>query len=203
MSGVTPVLLVHGIWDTGAKLATLRTAIERAGRTNVQTIDLVPNDGRAPLRSLAAQLHDRVESLLRDHRAHRIDLVGFSMGALVSRVYLQRLGGKGRVRRFVSISGPHGGTVHAHALPFAGVRDMRRGSALLRELEADPDPWGEVEVHVLYTPYDLMIVPARSSELAGARTTTRIPVALHRFMIEDPRAVSAVARILVAPGDPA
>jgi len=201
VSGETPVLLVHGIWDSGAKLGTMRAAIERAGRSIVQTIDLVPNDGRVPLRALAAQVQDRVESLAREHGAARVDLVGFSMGALVSRVYLQRLGGKGRVRRFVSISGPHGGTMHAYALPFDGVREMRRGSTLLRELEADPDPWGDVEVHVLYTPYDLMIVPARSSELRGARTTTRIPVALHRFMIEDPRAVSAVARILAAPED--
>lgn len=198
MSGEPPVLLVHGIWDTGAKLATLRAAIERAGRRVVTAMDLVPNDGRAPLHVLAEQVRARVESLARAHGAERVDLVGFSMGALVSRVYLQRLGGKRRVRRFVSISGPHGGTVHAHVLPLAGARDMRRGSALLRELDADPDPWGDVEVHVLYTPFDLMIVPARSSELRGAQTTTRIPVVLHRFMIEDARAVGAVARILHA-----
>lgn len=189
------MLLVHGIWDTGAKLAILRRAIEAKGR-DVETIDLVPNDGRAPIRELAAAVAARVEQLRAKSETARVDLVGFSMGALVSRTYIQRLGGRDRVRRFVSISGPHRGTIDALFLPYAGTRDMRPGSALLRDLASDADPWGGVEVHVLYTPFDLMIVPARSSELRGARSTQRIPVAYHRLMIESPRATKAVADLL-------
>jgi triacylglycerol lipase len=41
-----------------------------------------------------------------------------------------------------------------------------------------------------------MIVPARSSELPGARTTRKVPVALHRWMVTDPRVLDAVAEIL-------
>jgi triacylglycerol lipase len=162
-----PVLLVHGIWDTGSELAALRREIERRGRL--------------------------VEALRRESGHGRIDLVGFSMGALVSRTYIQREGGRETVRRFVSISGPHAGTLGAQVLPLEGVRDMRPGSALLRDLASDAEPWGDVEVHVLYTPFDLMILPPRSSELRGARTTTRIPVLLHRLMIVSPRATGAVA----------
>lgn len=187
-----PVLLVHGIWDTGSELAALRREIERRGRL-VETIDLVPNDGRAPIGELARQLGGRVEALRRESGHGRIDLVGFSMGALVSRTYIQREGGRETVRRFVSISGPHAGTLGAQVLPLEGVRDMRPGSALLRDLASDAEPWGDVEVHVLYTPFDLMILPPRSSELRGARTTTRIPVLLHRLMIVSPRATGAVA----------
>ncbi len=189
------MLLVHGIWDTGAKLAILERVIEARGR-DVETIDLTPNDGRAPIRELAAQVAARVDELRSRAGVDRIDLVGFSMGALVSRTYIQRLGGRDRVRRFVSISGPHAGTLDAMVMPYAGTRDMRPGSALLRDLASDADPWGDVEVHVLYTPFDLMIVPARSSELRGARSTQRIPVAFHRFMIESPRATKAVADLL-------
>jgi triacylglycerol lipase len=194
-----PVLLVHGIWDTGAKLQNLRRAIEHRGRV-VETIDLVPNDGRAPVRALARQVAARVEALRVASGHTRIDLVGFSMGALVSRTFIQREGGREAVRRFVSISGPHGGTLDAHALPYEGARDMRPGSALLTDLASDPDPWGEVEVHVFYTPFDLMIVPPRSSELRGARTTTKIPVPLHRLMIVAPRATRAVAELLAERG---
>ncbi|MBX7196799.1 MAG: lipase [Sandaracinaceae bacterium] len=192
-----PVLLVHGIWDTGAELATLRRVIEARGR-EVDTIDLVPNDGRAPIRALAAQVAERVEVLRARSRSARVDLVGFSMGALVSRTYIQRHGGRETVRRFVSISGPHAGTLDAHVLPFEGARDMRPGSELLRDLASDADPWGEVEVHVLYTPLDLMIVPPRSSELAGARSTTRLALPLHRLMILAPRATRVVADLLSA-----
>lgn len=193
--GRIPVLLVHGIWDTGAKLANLRRAIEARGR-DVEAIDLRPNDGRAPILELAAQVGARVDALIASAAVSRLDLVGFSMGALVSRTYIQRLGGKERVRRFISISGPHHGTLGAFALPHAGTRDMRPGSALLTDLASDEGVWGDVEVHVLYTPYDLMIVPPRSSELRGARTTTVIPVAFHRFMIERARATEKVAELL-------
>lgn len=197
--GRIPVLLVHGIWDTGAKLSTLRRAIEARDR-DVETIDLVPNDGRATIRELAAQVAARIEGLLVGADVARLDLVGFSMGALVSRTYIQRLGGRDRVRRFVSISGPHHGTLDALVMPYAGTRDMRPGSALLTDLASDADPWGDVEVHVLYTPFDLMIVPPRSSELPGAKSTQRIPVAFHRFMIEHPRATKAIADLLVERG---
>jgi triacylglycerol lipase len=81
----------------------------------------------------------------------------------------------------------------AHALRFAGVRP---GSALLRDLASDPDPWGPVEVHCLYSRYDLMIVPPRSSVLRAARSTHELGVPLHRMMIDDGRVFDLVARAL-------
>ncbi|AKF04845.1 lipase family alpha/beta hydrolase [Sandaracinus amylolyticus] len=197
MSAV-PVLLVHGIWDRAADLDVLQRGLERRGVGPVRAMDLVPNDGRAPILALADQVAAGAEQLARAHGHDRVDVVGFSMGALVTRTYVQRLGGKSRVRRFVSISGPHRGTATAFALPFAGTRDMRPGSAFLAQLESDTDPWGDVEVHVLYTPFDLMIVPATSSRLRGARSETAMNVALHRWMIEDERAIAKIASILRA-----
>lgn len=193
-----PILLVHGIWDTGAKLAKMRRGLEREGLGPVRAIDLRPNDGRASILELARQVERATTELSADAPDRRVDVVGFSMGALVTRAFVQRLGGKQRVRRFVSISGPHAGTMTAYALPFAGAREMRPDSALLRELAADADPWGDVEVHVLYTPYDLMIVPAASSRLGGAASETVLPIPLHRWMIEDRRAIARVAAILGA-----
>jgi triacylglycerol lipase len=194
----TPILLVHGIWDSAARIEPLCAGLAARGLGHARAIDLTPNDGRASIEQLAAQVDAAVEALRAETGASQLDLVGFSMGALVSRWYIQRGPGRARVRRFVSISGPHQGTLNAYCLPFAGVRQMRPGSALLRSLAADPDPWGSVEVHVLYTPLDLMIVPARSSELPGARTTRSFPVALHRWMLFDRRVLDAVAGILAS-----
>lgn len=192
----SPVLLVHGIWDTGAKLGSLRSGLERAGLGPVEAIDLAPNDGRASILELASQVERAARRLALHASSKRIDIVGFSMGALVTRAYLQRLGGKERVRRFISISGPHHGTVMAFALPYAGTREMRPGSRLLTELAADPDPFGDVEVHVMYTPFDLMIIPATSSRIPAARSETRLPIPLHRWMVEDRRAIQRVAELL-------
>ena len=191
-----PVLLVHGIWDDGARFDRLRAALELAGRGPIVALDLVPNDGSASIDALSAQVDRAASYLLARTSAPHLDLIGFSMGALVSRYWVQRMGGKERTRRFVSISGPHAGTMTAFAMQKAGVREMRPRSTLLAELDADPDPWGACEVHTLWTPYDLMIVPPRSSQLPKAARDHVVRVPLHRWMITDPRAVNEVLAIL-------
>src|SRR6187397_651848 len=108
-----PVLLVHGIWDDGARFDRLRTALEEAHIGPIAALDFAPNDGSGRIEDLAVQVESAVAGLLENSAVPRIDLVGFSMGALVARYWLQRLGGKERTRRFVSISGPHGGTLTA------------------------------------------------------------------------------------------
>lgn len=192
-----PVLLVHGIFDSGKRLQRVRDHLLGCGVPQVRVIDLVPNSGKVGLDRLAEQVARHVEDLRTGNDAARIDLVGFSMGALVSRFYVQKLGGKERVRRFVSISGPHAGTLTAYALWNEGAKQMRPGSAFLESLEADPDPWGEVEVTAIYTPLDLMILPSQSSVLRGAREVITVPVALHALMLRDKRVLSAVERVLL------
>ncbi len=195
----TPVLLVHGIWDTAAVMMPLKKGLERRGIERVHAIDLVPRGGRASIAELGAIVAREADALAEREGSARIDVVGFSMGALVSRWYVQRGGGRERVRRFVSISGPHHGTRSAHLLPFAAVRDMRPGSDLLRDLAADADPFGDVDVHCVYTPFDLLILPAKSSVLPGARSTRAIKVVLHGLMILDRRVHDHVADILRLP----
>ncbi len=193
-----PVLVVHGIWDTSARLAPLCVGLRRRGVDGVHPVDLIPHDGRASISELGRSVARAAEELARRESAAQIDLVGFSMGALVSRWYLQRGGGRGLVRRFVSIAGPHHGTLDAYAIGRPGVRDMRPGSALLADLARDPDPFGATEVHCLYTPFDLMIVPPRSGVLAGATSVRAFPVPMHRFMIQSRDVLDHVAALLRA-----
>jgi triacylglycerol lipase len=194
-----PVLVVHGIWDSARRIAPLVAGLTARGLHPVVSFDLVPNDGRAGIAVLAAQIAEQAEALRARSQQPRIDLVGFSMGALASRYFVQRLDGRERVRRFVSISGPHAGTYTAHALPLTGVRQMRPASAFLNDLAGDRDPWGSVEVHCIYTPFDLTILPAKSSLLTGARSVHRVPVLIHRAMLRDTRVLDIVARLLRAP----
>jgi triacylglycerol esterase/lipase EstA (alpha/beta hydrolase family) len=191
-----PVLLVHGLWDSLTRIDPLVQGLRARGIERVVGFDLQPSSGRVPITELARQVAAQADALRRESGAQQIDLLGFSMGALAARCYLQQGGGRDHVRRFISISGPHAGTLTAFALPFAGMRDMRPQSALLRALEAEADPFGTVEVHCIYTPLDLMIVPATSSILRGAHSIHRVPIPLHRWMIRDPRVLDLVAGLL-------
>jgi pimeloyl-ACP methyl ester carboxylesterase len=87
-----PVLLVHGLWDSAARLAPLVRGLAARGVEPLATVDLRPNDGRAPIAALGEQVCARADAVRAEHGCERIDLVGFSMGALACRYYLQRCG---------------------------------------------------------------------------------------------------------------
>jgi triacylglycerol esterase/lipase EstA (alpha/beta hydrolase family) len=190
-----PVLLVHGIDDDASAFDAMRARLEREGWAHVHALSLVPNDGSEPLPSLARQVARAAEELRTRTGAPKVDVVGFSMGALVTRYWVQQLDGRRGVRRFISISGPHQGTLMAYVRDGKGTLQMRPRSRLLRHLQANPRPWGEVEVHSFWSPMDLVIVPASSSRLPGAEERT-FPVLLHPWMVTDGRVLDAVVEVL-------
>ena len=188
-----PVLLIHGIDDTITVFDVLSDYLRDRGWPAVHALDLLPNNGDVGLDQLAAQVHDYVEQQLSD--APHIDLVGFSMGGLVGRYYLQRLGGLQRVRRFVTLSSPHNGTWTAYLRSNLGVSQMRPNSEFLQDLNATVEELAQVEFASIWTPYDLMIVPPESSRLPVG-TMRQLPVLAHPFMVSDERSLAMVAELL-------
>jgi triacylglycerol lipase len=186
-----PVVLVHGIYSDSGDFTRMARVL-RAEGWPVFTPNLRPNGGQAGIDELASQLSRYIE---REVPGGKCDLVGFSMGGLVSRYYLQRLGGLDRVERFVSLAAPHHGTVLAHLHGGRGGRHMRPESDLLRDLARDADRLGRVKFTSIYTPLDLIIVPARSSEMAQARNV-RLWASMHPALILGKRGIRAVAKAL-------
>jgi triacylglycerol lipase len=198
---VRPVIVLHGIFDPAVRVMPLVRALRARGLPIVRRAR-VPVLGTTRIEELARLLAGRVERVRQEHAAEHVDLVGFSMGALVARTYLQCFGGQQRVRTFVSLCGPHRGTLTAYALPLlAGVRQMRPGSELLRTLGHDVSQLHDVRVHCLYTPYDALIVPASSAVLDGAASVHRLPIAAHHRVLRDARVHDLVAQLLEAGGD--
>jgi triacylglycerol lipase len=188
-----PVLLLHGIDDTSILLRQLREFLEE--RTwEVHALDFSPNDGSAGLDELAAQVHAYLQSTF--PRARKIDLIGFSMGGLVARFYVQRLAEPGRVQRLITISSPHNGTWTAYLRRNAGARQMRPGSAFLRGLEGHREALSLVQFTSIWTPLDLMIVPASSSVMQGARIV-QVRSLAHALMVRDSRTMKAVRDALL------
>ena len=186
-----PVVLVHGIYSDSRELARLAHSL-RAGGWQVFTPDLKPNGGQAGLDELARQLADYTERVV---PGRKFDLVGFSMGGLVSRYYLQRLGGLERVDRFVSLAAPHHGTVLARLNGGPGGLQMRRESEFLHELSRDDGQLARVKFTSIYNPLDLIIVPARSSKMPQARNV-RLWALTHPSLVLEKRCIRAVAAAL-------
>jgi triacylglycerol lipase len=171
----------------------------RARGFDTHAIDLVPGNGSASIERLAAQLAAYVEAEL--PAGAPFDLVGFSMGGVVSRYYVQRLEGASRVRHLVTISSPHRGTATAYLSKRPVALQLRPGSPLLADLNGDLSALERIEVTSLWTPLDLMILPPQSSRLPLGREVL-VPAPLHALMLHDPRALRAVAEALSAGSPP-
>jgi triacylglycerol lipase len=75
---------------------------------------------------------------------------------------------------------------------------MKIGSALLKDLNRDQALLAPLDCHSLFTPTDITVFPGWRAVLPlGSRRA--LPVLTHRQLIIDPRAVRAVADVLLAP----
>jgi triacylglycerol lipase len=185
-----PIVLAHGMWDTAAVFEKLKPFLEARGH-KVYSFDMLPSNGEAPLEVLAAQLANFID--LTFEPSQRLDLLGFSMGGIVSRYYLQRLGGLDRTDRFVTVSSPHNGTTVAELGFLPGAKQMRVGSPFLQDLNRDVDRLGTLQFTSIWTPFDTIIVPAASSRVTIAQNQT-VLVPCHKWMVYDRRSLRAIAQ---------
>jgi triacylglycerol lipase len=182
------VVLVHGFMDTGSVFKPLQRQLESHGHRCVVP-NLQPRDARNGIEPLAESLRQEIETQI-PHR-QSFTLIGFSMGGLVARHYLQQLGGAKRCNRLITISSPHQGTLTAWLHPSKGAQQMRPGSGFLKDLTATESHLGEIPVISYRSPFDLMIFPSRSSKWQRA-TNLSFTVLLHPMM---PGAKSVIADI--------
>lgn len=188
------VILVHGIFNRGGIMSRLGRALTEAGHTCFAP-SLKPCDARTGLPALAEQLREFVDSTLPGDSPAAI--VGLSMGAIVSRYYLQELNGSERTRAFFSIAGPHAGTRMAYFYPSIGVRELRPNSVFLQRLQTTVTRLAKVQTTCYWTPYDMMIRPLASTRLPGA-DHVRIPSPFHSLLVFDRRLHRDVVRRLTA-----
>lgn len=190
-----PVLLVHGINDTGAIFHKMAPYLIQSG-WSVYDLDLIPSNGELGLDQLARQVVDYIATTFAPEQP--LDLVGFSMGGIVSRHYVQRLGGINRVQRFITLASPHNGTWTAYRYNTPGCIQMRPGSAFLQDLNQDAAMLAKLDFTSIWTPFDLMILPSISSKMPVGQDV-QVPVLGHAWMVSDPWSLDAVATALSQP----
>ncbi|WP_017663684.1 esterase/lipase family protein [Baaleninema simplex] len=186
------VVLVHGIFRQSRVFRKLASRLKNLGY-HVTAPDLYHQFGALSLTEVAEQLQTHIETHFDD--GEPFDLVGLSMGGIVSRYYLQRLGGLDRLRRFVTIASPHFGTWTAYGFPRTTALDMRPGSPLLEDLNRDVELLDRATTVSIWTPWDFIIVPARSCCLPVGKTV-RVNVFPHGMMAWHDRSVEAIVGVL-------
>jgi triacylglycerol lipase len=171
-----PVLLIPGYGGGTAALQPLADQLAAAGRD--ATVVSLPGDGTGDLNASADALGAAAEATLERTGAQTVDLVGYSAGGLVARLWIAD-GHAGTVRRVVTLGSPHHGTsladlagVFAAGECPAGCREMGTDSDLISGLNAgDETPEGPTWVSI-WTTQDETVTPPDSARLEGALNLT-------------------------------
>tara|TARA_Y100001968_G_scaffold282339_1_gene280154 strand:- start:462 stop:1055 length:594 start_codon:yes stop_codon:yes gene_type:complete len=177
-----PIFLVHGLWNDPKLFEKL---IEKIKEDDYQLHrpHLPHKFGNTSLRKLANDLDSKIKELVAPEVD--IDIVGFSMGGLISRIWLQNHNGYLRTKRFFSIGTPHFGTYTAQMIPsflMPGIAEMKRGSSLLSQLNNDLTSLDNVECISFFTKWDLMSFPGWQAKLSIGNSY-HLPVLTHKELI--------------------
>ncbi|HKS99422.1 MAG TPA: lipase [Rugosimonospora sp.] len=166
------VLLVPGYGGNTGSLEPLAARLRATGRT--ATVVALPGDGTGDLAGQASTLQAAVLRAV-PAQGPSVDLVGYSAGGVVVRLWVDRYDrGRHLARRVVTLGSPLHGTQLAAlgtalvpgACPVA-CQQLVPGSPLLRQLDAAPLPAGLPWLSV-WTRDDQTVTPPESARLAGA-----------------------------------
>ena len=169
-----PVLLVPGYGGNTGSLAPLAARLSAAGHS--VTVVNLPGDGTGDLAAQASAVDNYVTAALatpEGRAAGSVDIVGYSAGGVVARLWVQRHDGVYKARRVVTLGSPHHGTSLAaagtvlapDACPTA-CQQLAPGSALLSGLTTPvpvPPAW-----LAIWTADDQTVTPPDSANLDGA-----------------------------------
>jgi triacylglycerol lipase len=167
-----PVLLVPGYGGTGTSLAPLVEALQASGR---QAVVVPPvGNGTGDLRAQARHLGEVARGVLAEDAAASVDVVGYSAGGVVARLWVRDEGGAPLARRVLTLGAPqHGTSQAALGAQLAGgcplaCEQLVPDSDVLRRLNAgDETPDGPLWATVRTTT-DRVVTPVDSAALDGA-----------------------------------
>jgi triacylglycerol lipase len=185
------VVLVHGIFQSGRSFAPLVSMLEAQGCECLVPM-LIPADARQGIEPLAVQLKAAIDQ--RWGGTGKIHIVAHSMGGLISRQYLQNLGGYQRCQSLTTLACPHHGTLAAWCYPGKGAWQMRPGSAFLTGLQATEDRLHGIVLRSYCTPMDLIIIPYTSSRWSIAENQT-VYAPAHPLVLFTPRVVRNILQV--------
>jgi len=151
-----PIVLVHGLIDNHSVFAVMRRGLSRRGFTSVCSWNYSPL--LSDVARGAADLGQQLQRVCEQTGHERVHVIGHSLGGLLARYHVQRQGGHQHVESLVTLGTPHQGSLLAHLLPTPLVRQLRPGSAVLREL-AEPAPGVRTPVTSIYSDLDQVVVP--------------------------------------------
>ena len=171
-----PVLLVPGYGGSTDSLSVLADKLRLLGKD--VTIVALPGDGTGDLRAQARVLAREAKAAMQRTNASSVDVVGYSAGGVVARIWLRSDGGASIARRVVTLGSPQHGTELAglgalfpSACPTA-CQQLQPDSSLLASLNRGDETPAGPDVVSIWSTGDEVVVPPDSASLQGALNMT-------------------------------
>ena len=178
-----PILFVHGFARNSSDWSTMIARFEKDGYPKSYLSAYSYNTSQSN-KIDAEEVKSKVETLLKNTGATKVDIIAHSMGSLNSRYYIKNLGGEAKVDDWVSLGGPNHGTTSANICFTTSCVEMRQKSTFLEELNAGDETPGTVNYGTWWSPCDEFINPDSSVPLAGA-TNTETACISHLSLLTD------------------
>jgi triacylglycerol lipase len=183
-SAQDPILFVHGYTESASVWNTMIGRFEKDGYAKSYLSAYSYNTSQSNITDAEKEVKPRVETLLKNTGATKVDIIAHSMGSLNTRYYIKNLGGDLKVDDWVSLGGPNHGTDFANWCSSTSCIEMRIGSTFLNNLNATDETPGAVSYGTWWSPCDSIINPDSSVALSGA-TNTKTACISHTDLMND------------------
>ena len=191
MENRNPIILIHGLWNTSSIFSFITSKLDEQG------VDyFAPTLNHSFGMTSIVELTNLMDQLIVEKYGleQEIDILGFSMGGIIGRYWINKLNGHKRTKRFITIGSPHNGTLASQLVPkypFRGISEMKINSSLLRDLAKYDYFLNDIDCISFFTFWDLMVFPGWRAHLnVGEKISLKI--LKHRNLVRNPAAVERI-----------
>ncbi len=186
-----PIILIHGLWNTSSIFSFITSKLDDIG-IEYFAPTLNHSYGMTSIIDLTNLLNELILDKYGSEK--EIDILGFSMGGIIGRYWIQKFNVYKTTRRFISIGSPHKGTLTSQLVPkfpFAGISEMKINSSFLKELAKKDYLLNDIECISFFTYWDLMVFPGWKATLSTGEKIS-LKVFKHRNLVRNPWAVEKI-----------
>ena len=196
MANRNPVILIHGLWNTSSIFSLISSKLDEK-----EVEYFAPTLNHAFGMTSIVELTNLIDQLIVEKYGleQEIDILGFSMGGIIGRYWINKFNGYKRTKRFITIGSPHNGTLTSQLVPkypFRGISEMKINSSLLRDLANYDYFLNDIDCISFFTYWDLMVFPGWRANLnVGEKISLNI--FKHRNLVRNPKAVERIIQRLI------
>jgi triacylglycerol lipase len=158
----TPIILIHGVIDNRSIFLLLRRSLRGRGFGRTYALNYSPFTD--DIAEVAERLGTLIDDVCEQTGYERVHIIGHSMGGLVARYYVQRLGGDRNVHTVCTLGTPHGGTWPAQFVPWPVIRQMSPASDIIESLR-EPAQGCRTRFIAFWSDLDQLVIPKRAARI--------------------------------------